>query len=309
MQALAEAVAAGGESPATLRDVITAGEQLRITPAIRALFSALPDCRLHNHYGPTETHVVTAHELSGDPAAWPELPPIGRPLPHVRTRLVDAALNSVAVGAEGELLLGGDCLAAGYIHRPELTGERFIELDGAALVPQRGRGALNSAMARSIISAVSTTRSSLNGYRIEPAEIEIVLCRHPAVAEAAVVAVDGAHGKRLVAHVVPRAARIGDAALASRLRAHCEAQLAPYLVPEDFVIHAALPLTTSGKIDRRALAHSTERSAVDLARAMRRSSSSLRRCGNSCSDLADHRSQRQLVRSRCAFADGGARAD
>ncbi|MGP1665933.1 MAG: AMP-binding protein, partial [Rhodanobacter sp.] len=116
LQALAEAVAAGGELPTTLRDVITAGEQLRITPAIRALFGALPECVLHNHYGPTETHVVTAHELSGDVALWPELPPIGRPLPYVQVRLLDAAQHAVAAGQEGELLLGGDCLAAMKAH-------------------------------------------------------------------------------------------------------------------------------------------------------------------------------------------------
>jgi amino acid adenylation domain-containing protein len=255
LQAIAEAVAAGGEMPSTLRDVITAGEQLRVTPAIRALFMALPDGVLHNHYGPTETHVVTAHELSGDPATWPELPPIGRPLPHVRVRLVDAALRAVAAGAEGELLLGGDCLAAGYIHRPELTAERFIELDGARWY-RTGDGVRDDGDGVLAYLGRLDEQIKLDGYRIEPAEIEAVLCRHSAVAEAAVVAVGDAQSRRLVANVVPRDAQVDDATLSAQLRAHCDAQLAAYLVPRVFIMLPALPLTASGKIDRRTLARS-----------------------------------------------------
>jgi amino acid adenylation domain-containing protein len=253
LQALAEAVAAGGETPATLRDVITAGEQLRITPAIRALFGAIPGSVLHNHYGPTETHVVTAHELSGDPVTWPELPPIGRPLPHVRVRLVDAAMAVVVAGAEGELLLGGDCLAAGYIHRPELTAERFIELDGMRWY-RSGDGVRDGG--DGILSYLGRLdeQIKLDGYRIEPAEIEAVLCRHPAVAEAAVVAAGDGSTRRLVANVVPRDLHIDDAVLAAQLRAHCETQLAAYLVPHAFALLPTLPLTASGKIDRRTLA-------------------------------------------------------
>ena len=253
LQAIAEAVAAGGELPLTLRDVVTAGEQLRITPAIRAMFQAVPQAVLHNHYGPTETHVVTAHELCGEPLHWPELPPIGRPLPHVRVRLVDATLGSVAVGEEGELLLGGDCLAAGYIHRPELTAERFILLDGARWY-RTGDGV--RAQDDGVLSYLGRLdqQIKLDGYRIEPAEIEAVLCRHPAVAEAAVVAVTDVQGRRLVANVVPRDAGADEPSLAAQLRTHCDAQLAAYMVPQSYVLWSLLPLTASGKIDRRALA-------------------------------------------------------
>ena len=255
LQALAEAVAAGGTLPHALRDVVTAGEQLRVTPAIRALFAALPEAVLHNHYGPTETHVVTAHELAGDPAAWPDLPPIGTPLPHVRVRIVDAALAPLAAGAEGELLLGGDCLAAGYIHRPELTAERFVERDGERWYRSGDRARIR---ADGVLDCHGRLDDQLkiDGFRVEPAEIEAVLCRHPAVAEAIVVAADGAGGRRLVAHVVARDARIDAVALAADLQAHCAASLADYLVPRAVVTHAALPLTASGKIDRRALAGS-----------------------------------------------------
>lgn len=261
LQALAEAVAAGGAAPTALRDVITAGEQLRITPAIRALFAALPDAVLHNHYGPTETHVVTAHELSGDPAAWPELPPIGAPLPHVEVRIIDAEGRAVSVGEEGELLLGGDCLAAGYIHRPELTAERFVERDGARWYRSGDRVRAQAAGVLDYLGRLDE-QIKLDGFRIEPAEIETLLCRHAAVAEAAVVAAGGDGARRLVAHIVPRDVQVAEAALASALRAHCSQALAAYLVPQEFVVHAALPLTASGKIDRRELARQGEQTAL-----------------------------------------------
>ncbi len=97
LQAIADAATSAGRAvPSSLRDVITAGEQLRLTPAIRALFAALPNAVLHNHYGPTEAHVVTAHELSGDSTRWPDLPPIGKALPHVRIRLGEGAAATKA---------------------------------------------------------------------------------------------------------------------------------------------------------------------------------------------------------------------
>ncbi|MBS0558374.1 MAG: non-ribosomal peptide synthetase [Proteobacteria bacterium] len=250
LQAMAEAVAAGGAVPNSLRDVITAGEQLRITPAIRALFTTLPDCVLHNHYGPTETHVVTSYELDGDPQNWPELPPIGHPLPYVRVCVADAGLHEVRLGDEGELLLGGDCLAAGYLRRPELTAERFIERDGARWY--RSGDAVRD-MGDGVLDWLGRLdeQIKLDGYRIEPAEIEMALLTHPAIAQAAVVATNDGVGRRLVAHVVARHAQGIDA---DALRAHCRARLAPYMVPQALVEHAALPLTPSGKIDRRTLA-------------------------------------------------------
>ncbi len=94
----------------------------------------------------------------------------------------------------------------------------------------------------------------LDGYRIEPSEIENVLCRHEAVLQAAVVVADGSGPRRLIAHIVPRGSPSDDVAFVAKVRAHCETILASYLVPKSFVVHAALPLTASGKIDRFALA-------------------------------------------------------
>lgn len=123
LQMIAEA--SRTQVPPALRDVVSAGEQLQITPAIRSLFQRLPGAELHNHYGPTESHVVTAFELQGDAALWPAIPPIGKALPHVEVALCDPDTGAVSEASSGELLLGGNTLAHGYLGRPELSSERF----------------------------------------------------------------------------------------------------------------------------------------------------------------------------------------
>ncbi len=112
--------------PAVLKEIITAGEQLQVTPPIRKLFKSLPGCLLHNHYGPSETHVVTAFTLTGLPEDWPLLPPIGRPIANTSIHLLDAALRPVPIGVPGEMYIAGDNLARGYLNRPELTAEKFV---------------------------------------------------------------------------------------------------------------------------------------------------------------------------------------
>ncbi|WP_166800472.1 AMP-binding protein, partial [Pseudomonas aeruginosa] len=127
LQRLAEASNTLGVRPGSLRVVVSSGEQLRITEDVRAFCAAMPGLLLENQYGPTETHQVTYHSLSGDPAHYPDLPPIGRPLDGVEVQVLDAALRPVPVGVTGELYFGGDCLARGYHRAPELTAERFVE--------------------------------------------------------------------------------------------------------------------------------------------------------------------------------------
>jgi acyl-coenzyme A synthetase/AMP-(fatty) acid ligase/aryl carrier-like protein len=246
LQSLAEAARSEGLAPpSSLRDVIVAGERLRITPAIRAFFRLLPDCVLHNHYGPTETHVVAAHELSGDTTCWPELPPIGRPLPHVWVRIPGADTPT-----GGELLLGGGCLAAGYVGQPSMTAQHFSEHDGARWYHTGDRVRRNSAGELEYLGRLDE-QIKIAGHRVEPGEVEALLCRRIEVAEAVVVAQDS----HLVAHIVPRQAQAREAVLESVLADYCRGMLPAYLRPQHFVFHAALPTTRSGKIDRRALAH------------------------------------------------------
>src|SRR5204863_359143 len=126
LQSLAECSQASGAVPASLRDVITAGEQLRVSAGVSSLFKRLNGCRLHNHYGPTETHVVTALTLTGDADRWPARPGIGRPISNTKIYVLDEQRQPVPVGVTGEIYIGGVGVAQGYLRRPELTAERFL---------------------------------------------------------------------------------------------------------------------------------------------------------------------------------------
>ena len=239
--------------PASLREVITAGEALRITPAVARFFAGLPGCALHNHYGPTETHVVTAHVLTGDPAGWPALPPIGLPIDGVQVRLLADDGQPVPDGAPGALFLGGECLARGYLHDPELTAARFVETAAGRFyktgdLAQRGADGTLQFLGR------ADDQVKIRGFRVELGEIEAVLSRHPAVKETAVgVAPDpsGGAGQELVGYFVPRAGTAVPAA--ADLRRWLLDRMPAYMVPTHFGALAALPLTPSGKVDRRAL--------------------------------------------------------
>ncbi|MBZ4402539.1 AMP-binding protein, partial [Myxococcus sp. AS-1-15] len=107
LQALADAVAHGARVPESLREVVTAGEQLQVTPAVVALFEKLPGCVLENQYGPSETHVVSAYRLKGPAGSWPRLPPIGVPLPDTKLLVLDEKGRLCPVGVAGELHIGG----------------------------------------------------------------------------------------------------------------------------------------------------------------------------------------------------------
>ncbi|RYZ37181.1 MAG: amino acid adenylation domain-containing protein, partial [Myxococcaceae bacterium] len=125
LQSLSEAARTATELP-PLNEVITAGEQLQVTPAIVAFFERLRGCVLENQYGPSETHAVSAWRASGAPSTWPALPPVGTPLPSVQAYVLDPRREPCPVGVPGELYVGGEGLAHGYHGRPDLSAERFV---------------------------------------------------------------------------------------------------------------------------------------------------------------------------------------
>ncbi|MFN2514029.1 MAG: amino acid adenylation domain-containing protein, partial [Pyrinomonadaceae bacterium] len=127
LQQIAETAGAGGERLlSSLREIITAGEQLKITPHVERLFRMLEPCVLDNHYGPSETHLATMWRLEGDTREWPPLPPIGKPIANAEVYLLDEHQQPVPVGVAGELYIGGEGLARGYLRRAELTAEKFV---------------------------------------------------------------------------------------------------------------------------------------------------------------------------------------
>ncbi|HVT15951.1 MAG TPA: non-ribosomal peptide synthase/polyketide synthase [Thermoanaerobaculia bacterium] len=253
--------------PLRLREVMSAGEQLQVTPQIAALFARLPGAALHNHYGPAETHAVTWLALeaggggeSAGPARWPARPPIGRPVDHARVLLLDRHLRRVPLGVPGEVWVGGTGLARGYLGRPELTAERFLPDPFAEVTGWRPGSRLyrtgDLARLRPDGAAEFLGRADLQvkvrGQRIEPAEVESALAHHPAVLQAAVGAYgDSAASRRLVAWVVFRSP--APPPTAGELRRFLAATLPEPMVPSAWVRLDRLPLTSTGKVDRRAL--------------------------------------------------------
>lgn len=260
LQYLAEAALTAGIVPTHLREVITAGEQLRITSAITHWFTQLDRCTLHNHYGPSESHVVTAFTLTGSPQEWALLPPIGKAIANAQIYLLDEHLQPVPVGEPGELYIGGICLAQGYLNRPALTEERFIPNPFSAQTGERlyKTGDLARSLPNETLEYLGRAdqQVKIRGYRIEPGEIESTLENHPAVRESVVTAYENVAGdKRLVAYAVLDTADAvnHNSPTPIELRRFLQMRLPEYMVPSAVVVLNKFPLTPSGKVDRRSL--------------------------------------------------------
>ncbi|GGM47309.1 hypothetical protein GCM10011608_35080 [Micromonospora sonchi] len=244
------ALLADGGTTLDVQHVVLAGEGLtgRVLGLVR---SAVPGAEILNAYGPTEATVyATEWTAAGDDI---DPAPIGRSLPGGRTYVLDARLHPVPDGVTGELYLGGDGVALGYLRRSGLTAERFVAdpyVPGARMYRTGDLVRWNRA-GQLIYLGRSDDQIKLRGFRIEPGEVEGHLARLPGVREA-VVAVRplGGDTPTLVGYVVPTAGTVldGDALirdLASSLPGH--------LVPAAVVVLDALPRNANGKLDRRAL--------------------------------------------------------
>ncbi|MFY4718753.1 amino acid adenylation domain-containing protein [Streptomyces sp. LaBMicrA B280] len=244
------------DDPAALagvRTVLTGGDVMSVE-AVRRIHRHCPETTVLNGYGPTETTVlVAAHTVRG-PHDQPGAVPIGTPLDNTRMYVLDSRMRLVPPMTPGELYLAGSGLAAGYPNRPALTAERFT---ADPYGPPGSRMYRTGDLARwNHLGEIeflgrADQQVKLRGFRIEPGEIETVLCRHPSVAQAAVVLGEIRTGdKCLIAYVTPFEGGRVDVA---ELRARVAATLPDYMVPSAFVQLDALPLTVNGKLDRRAL--------------------------------------------------------
>jgi len=252
---LAEACRTSSNVPNCIREINVAGEQLRITSSVRWMMDHLENCRLQNQYGPTETHVVTGFTLSGPPEKWPDLPPIGRPIQNSRIYLLDKMMNPVPIGIPGELCIGGDALARGYVHQPELTAEKFIYHTIPGETPERlyrtGDLARFTPDGELVFLGRTDHQVKIRGFRVEPDGIEVVLRSFPSVREVVVLAEADVMGHaKLLAYIIPRSMEAFDAA---ECRRHLQRKLPAVMIPSDFKIIDSLPLTSSGKIDRKAI--------------------------------------------------------
>lgn len=256
-------------TPATFRALVQAGwsgaSNLKLLcggePLLPDLASDLiPRCaELWNMYGPTETTVwSTIHKVTSVEGKVP----IGRPIGNTQVYVLDTHRHLVPIGAIGELYIGGDGLARGYLHREELTRERFVPspfLPGASLYRT---GDLARWLPDGTLDCLGRVDNQvkLRGFRIELGEIETVLNGHASVGQSTVIAREDSPGdKRLVAYFEPKA---GVIPAVSDLRGHLEKELPPYMVPAIFVPMEKLPLTPNGKIDRKSLPACVESSGV-----------------------------------------------
>jgi len=241
---------------APLSHVVLGGEALPAPLAARLCGAVEGEVR--NLYGTTETTVWSLGQRVPGEGKPEEKPLIGRPLANTEAYLLDAFLQPVPLGSCGELFLGGEGVAAGYLRRPDLTAERFLP-DPLGSRPG-GRLYRTGDLARHLpdgrldFIGRSDHQVKVRGVRIELGEIEAALRAHPAVAQAvAAVREDTPGDRRLIAYLVPAAGGAESDLAVGALRRHLAARLPEAMIPAAFVPLAALPLTQNGKIDRRAL--------------------------------------------------------
>ncbi|SDM61245.1 non-ribosomal peptide synthase/polyketide synthase [Allokutzneria albata] len=216
--------------------VLSLGGEAVSEPLWREL-STMDSTSTYNYYGPTEVTVdAVSTRLTGD------RPLIGRPLRNLRAYVLDSSLRPSPIGVPGELYLSGVQLARGYLNRPGLTASRFVAnpFEPGARMYATGDRVRWTASGNLEYLGRTDNQVKIRGHRIELGEIETALLSHPDVTEAAVVVRDN----RLVAYVVSEA---------SDLRDHLARSLPEYMIPSTFVALETMPLTPSGKVDRRAL--------------------------------------------------------
>ncbi|QHZ56608.1 tyrocidine non-ribosomal peptide synthetase TycB [Brevibacillus sp. NSP2.1] len=235
--------------PRCVKHIITAGEQLVVTHELQKY---LRDHRvfLHNHYGPSETHVVTTYTM--DPRKEiPELPPIGKPISNTGIYILDEGLQLKPEGIVGELYISGANVGRGYLHQPELTAEKFLENPYQPGERMYRTGDLARWLPDGQLEFLGRIdhQVKIRGHRIELGEIESRLLNHPAIKEAVVIdRADETGGKFLCAYVVLQT-EISD----EDMRTYLARALPDYMIPSFFVKLARIPVTPNGKTDRRAL--------------------------------------------------------
>ncbi len=231
-----------------------------VTTALRNRFVALfPHVTLLNDYSISECHDVCTYNLAElDPALSPKYAPLGLPMSNVRIYLLDDNLKPVPQGFQGEIYVGGDSVARGYLQAPELTAERFItdpiRDDGSRLFRTGDVGRILPNGHLEIQGRVAFM-VKLRGYSIVPGAVETAMADHPAVHVAVVTTLDNeqtGQPEHLIAYVIGNG-QMADDALVAQLRPYLQERLPPYAIPSYIMPLEELPLSSSGKLDRRRL--------------------------------------------------------
>jgi amino acid adenylation domain-containing protein/FkbH-like protein len=239
--------------PPSVQVINLAGEPLK-TALVDRLYALGTIKKVHDLYGPSETTTYSTYALreAGAPAT------VGRPIANTQIHLLDANRQPVPSGEIGEIYIGGAGVARGYLHRPDLTAERFVpnpfSADTESRLYQTGDLAQWRPDGNLEFLGRIDHQIKIRGYRVEPGEVETALAQHPAVRECVVIAREDTPGeKRLVAYVVPGSDHAAASAGSAGLRRFLQTKLPDYMVPSAFVLLETLPLTANGKVDRKQL--------------------------------------------------------
>ena len=236
----------------SLRRVNTGGEVM--SAALKEQFCRLFDADLNYGYGPTEATIGVTYWRCND-SDHPLTVPIGRPIANTRIYILDRHLQAVPVGVTGELHIGGDAVAQGYFNRPQLTVEKFIQdvFNGESGARLYKTGDFARYLPDGNIEFLGRfdRQVKVRGFRVELDEIEATLQRHPAVRESAVIGREERPGGMwLAAYVVTKERSV---LTSGELRGFLKEYLPGYMIPSSYVFLTALPLTSTGKLDRKAL--------------------------------------------------------
>ncbi|MBD1920353.1 amino acid adenylation domain-containing protein [Microcoleus sp. FACHB-831] len=245
---------------ATLRYLLFGGEAVDPRWVQKIIKNGAPEQLIHV-YGPTESTTFSSYYHVQEVPEEAKNIPIGRPIANTQIYLLDANLQPVPIGIVGELYIGGDGLARGYLNRTELTAERFIPnpfisyrdaINGGATIYKTGDLARYLPDGNIEFLGRIDNQVKIRGFRIELAEIEAILCQHPAVREAVAIVREEVPGdKHLVAYIVANEQLINPKS--NDLRQFLIDKLPEYMIPSAYALIESLPLTPNGKIDRRAL--------------------------------------------------------
>ncbi|MFC8778351.1 amino acid adenylation domain-containing protein, partial [[Kitasatospora] papulosa] len=253
---LAALTVAAGVGPVLPAGSLVLGGESTPPSLAAELIEAAGERQIHNHYGPTETTIGVATtrlhtELIADGAV-----PVGTPIANTRFYLLDASLQPVPVGGTADLYVAGAGLARGYVGREALTAERFVAnpFEPGRRMYRTGDRAKWRADGQVVFLGRADDQVKIRGFRIEPGEVQAAVAAHPLVAQAAVVAREDVPGDtRLVAYAVAADVDGVDADLPRTLTRFVAGRLPSHMVPSAVVVLDALPLTGSGKLDRKAL--------------------------------------------------------
>ncbi|MHC5764550.1 MAG: non-ribosomal peptide synthetase [Nostoc sp.] len=238
----------------SLHQLLAGGDVLSV-PHVQKFLQTVENCQLINGYGPTENTTFTCCHSITAPLQPDVSIPIGRPIANTQVYILDQNLQSVSIGEAGELYIGGDGLARGYLKRPDLTTEKFIthSFDNNLATRLYKTGDLARYLPDGNIEFLGRidNQVKIRGFRIELGEIEREIAQHPNVREIVVLARQDEVGeKQLTAYIVPH---YNSGYTHNKLRSFLQQRLPNYMVPSAFMMLESLPLTANGKVDRHKL--------------------------------------------------------